>query len=114
MRWAVGVGAGWLVLFVVLLVIAQFVHSTMLVDIPYLVPIVAAVGLSAVAAVRTVGRTRIAWIVLTVSNTLWLVGEVIWVLYTYVLQRGPPAVSVADYFYLLSYVAAIPAILIGI
>ncbi|MEV0718388.1 diguanylate cyclase [Asanoa sp. NPDC050611] len=114
MRWAVGVGVGWLVVFVVLLVVAQVHPSTAVVDLPYLVPIVAAVGLSAVAALVTRGRTRVAWILLAVSNALWLTGEVIWVYYTYVLQRGPPVVSIADYFYLASYIAAIPAILVGI
>jgi len=115
MRWATGAGVGWLAVFVVLLVIAQVVHpSTALVDVPYLVPIVAAVGLSVTAAMVTRGRTRTAWTLLATSNALWLVGEVVWVYYTYVLQRGPPAVSSADFFYLSSYVFAIPAILVGI
>ncbi|MEV4622984.1 diguanylate cyclase [Asanoa sp. NPDC049573] len=114
MRWATGAGAGWLVIFIVLLVIAQAHSSTALVDLPYLLPIVAAVGLSVAAAVVTGGRTRIAWTLLATSNALWLAGEVIWVYYTYVLQRGPPAVSSADFFYLASYVFAIPAILVGI
>ncbi|MEV4535311.1 diguanylate cyclase [Asanoa sp. NPDC049518] len=114
MRWAAVVGAGWLLAFVILLVIAQVHPSTALVDLPYLVPIVVAVGLSIFAAVVTTGRTRSAWALLAVSNTLWLVGEVIWVYYTYVVQRGPPAVSSADFFYLSSYVFAIPAILVGL
>ncbi|MDG4821824.1 diguanylate cyclase [Asanoa sp. WMMD1127] len=114
LRWAAGVGAAWLVLFVLLLVIAQVHPSTALVDLPYLLPIVVAVGASAVAAVVTTGRTRSAWVLLAVSNALWLAGEIIWVYYTYVAQRGPPAVSSADLFYLLSYVVAIPAILVGI
>ncbi|WP_203718513.1 bifunctional diguanylate cyclase/phosphohydrolase [Asanoa siamensis] len=114
MRWAVGIGAGWLAAFVVLLVIAQIHPSTAIVDLPYLVPIVVAVGLSFAAAWKTSGRTRIAWVLFAVSNLLWLIGEVIWVFYTYVFQRGPPAVSVADFFYLSSYVLAVPAILVAI
>ncbi len=114
MRWAVGVGAGWLIAFLILLVIAQVHPSTAIIDLPYLVPVVVAVGLSVTAAVVTTGRTRSAWSLLAVSNTLWLVGEVIWVYYTYTGQRGPPAASSADYFYLASYVFAIPAILVGI
>ncbi|GAA1886027.1 hypothetical protein GCM10009687_63190 [Asanoa iriomotensis] len=114
MRWAVGIGVGWLAVFAILLVIAQVHPSTVLVDVPYLVPIVAAVGLSGAAAWVTRGRTRVAWVLLAISNALWLTGEVVWVYYTYVLQRGPPAVSAADFFYLSSYVVAIPAILVGI
>jgi two-component system cell cycle response regulator len=114
MRWAVGAGAGWLVIFVILLVIAGIHPSTELVDLPYLAPIAAAVGFSVWAAWVTQGRTRAAWTLFAVSNTLWLVGEVIWVYYTYVLRRGPPPVSSADFFYLSSYAVAIPAILVGI
>ena len=114
MRWAAGVGAGWLVVFVLLLVLAQLHPSTAVVDLPYLLPIVVAVGLAIAAAVVTRGRTRTAWALLAVSTTLWLVGEVIWVYYAYVAQRGPPAASSADFFYLASYVFAIPAILVGI
>jgi len=112
---AVG-GLAWLLLFLALTVLVEAnpTLSTATVDLVYLVPIVLAVGLSASAAVATSGRTRVAWALFAMSNFLWLVGEVIWVVYTYATRAGPPAVSVADFFYLSSYVVALPAILVGV
>jgi hypothetical protein len=79
------VGGLWLVLFATLAAasrgspeLARFVGS-----IVYMVPIAAAVGLSAYAAGRTRQRLRTAWRLMTLSNALWLAGEAAWAVLVY-------------------------------
>jgi len=115
-RLAVGAGIAWLVLFIVLIAVteARPRMSDALVDVTYLSPIILAVALSIWTATVTGGRTRAAWTLLSISTGLWLTGEVVWLYYTYLTSLGPPTVSIADFFYLSSYVVALPAILVGV
>src|SRR4029453_3211483 len=83
-------------------------------DVLYLVPIVCAAVLSVFAADRTVGRIQLAWRLLAVSNVLWVGGEVAWVAYDTVRPGGAPVPSVADVFWMLRYVVALAAVLIGL
>lgn len=110
------VGGLWLVLFATLAAasrgspeLARFVGS-----IVYMVPIAAAVGLSAYAAGRTRQRLRIAWRLMTLSNALWLAGEATWAVLVYRDPVNAPVPSAADIGYLLSYLVAIPAIAVGV
>ena len=113
----VAVGGGlWLALFATLIAagrgspeLSRFVGT-----IVYMVPIAAAVGLSAYAAARTRQRLRIAWRLMTLSNLLWLAGEVTWAVLVYRDPVNAPVPSAADIGYLLSYMVAIPAIAIGV
>ncbi|GAA1639736.1 hypothetical protein GCM10009679_50940 [Saccharothrix algeriensis] len=83
-------------------------------EVLYLVPIIACTGLAVFAARRTRQRVRIAWRMLVVSNALWLLGESIWAVYSYVHPEGPPVPSLADAAYLASYAVALPAIVVGL
>lgn len=114
--WAVLVGVAWLALYACLTALGQNSAelSKFVANIVYLVPIVAAVLLSALAGLRTSGRVRVAWRLLFASNLAWLAGETTWTLYRYLTTNGPPVPSVADIGYVLQYVAALPAILIGL
>jgi two-component system, cell cycle response regulator len=81
-------------------------------DVVYLLPVALAATLSVVVSLRTRGRTRRTWVLLSASNTAWLVGEVIWA--GYHLSAGTvPFPSVADAFYLLSYVLVLPALFLA-
>ncbi len=82
-------------------------------NVAYLVPLVGALGLAAVAAVKRRGRSRRFWALLAASNALWVVGELIWSTYELVLRQEPPFPSLADGFYLTSYAIVIPAVLVA-
>ena len=105
-------GVVWLALYAALTAVSRSRGAMLAVDVAYLVPILAATALSVAAARAARGRTRRAWTLLATSNASWAAGELIWVAYAH-LGSGPPGVSVADIFYLSSYVIALPAILIG-
>jgi diguanylate cyclase (GGDEF)-like protein len=114
-RLAVSAGVAWLALFALLTALsrgsetlARFVGN-----VAYLVPIVVLVPLCYRAARRARGRLRRAWWLLTLSNLLWLVGELAWTGYAYLSPGGAPSPSIADVAYLASYAAALPAIVIG-
>jgi two-component system, cell cycle response regulator len=114
--WVAVAGASWLVLYAALTAAAQRMPSLAFLvgDVLYLVPIVCAAVLSVFAAGRTVGRVRVAWRLLAVSNVLWLAGEVAWVAYDAFRPGGAPVPSVADVGWMLRYVAALAAVLIGL
>lgn len=82
-------------------------------DIVYLLPVAVAAGLSLVVALRATGRRRRFWWLLVASNGLWLLGDLIWATYAYVLHREAPFPSVADGSYLLSYALVPAAVLVG-
>jgi two-component system cell cycle response regulator len=114
MRLAVAAAVAWLVLYAALTALGRATgrFDGIVIDVAYVVPIVAAVCLSIVAARVGRHRARRAWTLLAVSNAAWLVGELIWLAYDYV-GPGTPVVSIADFFYLSQYLIALPAILIG-
>ena len=114
--WVVVAGALWLALYAALTAAAQrWSGLAFLVgDALYLVPIVCAAVLSVFAAGRTIGRVQVAWRVLAVSNVLWLAGEMSWVAYDTIRPGGAPVPSVADVFWMLRYVVALAAVLIGL
>ncbi|MDI1463545.1 diguanylate cyclase [Catellatospora sp. KI3] len=109
-------GAAWLVLYALLLIATRHSPdaSRFVGEVLYLGPIAVAAGLSIWAARRTRQRVRTAWRLLVGSNLLWLLGESIWAVYTYVSPDGAPVPSVADAAYLGSYVCALSAIVIGL
>ncbi len=82
-------------------------------NVAYLVPLVGALGLAAVAAVKRRGRSRRFWALLAASNALWVLGELTWSTYELVLRQEPPFPSLADGFYLTSYAVVIPAVLVA-
>jgi two-component system cell cycle response regulator len=114
--WVAVAGASWLALYAALTLAAQRFPSLSFPvgDVLYLVPIVCAAVLSLFAAGRTVGRLRVAWRLLVVSNVLWLGGEVAWVVYDVFRPGGAPVPSVADVGWMLRYVVALAAVLIGL
>lgn len=114
-RWAVGTGAAWLVLYAVLTALSQGSEEMgrFVGNVVYAVPIVLLVPLCFLAARRSRGRLRTAWRLLAISNLLWLVGELIWSTYAYLRPGGAPSPSVADVAYLASYAVALPGIVIG-
>ncbi|HZC71638.1 MAG TPA: diguanylate cyclase [Jatrophihabitans sp.] len=82
-------------------------------DVVYLVPIATACALSFGALRRVRGRRRSMWLLLVFSNALWLAGEITWGLYAYGWHRPAPFPSVADAFYLSSYLLVPLALLLG-
>jgi two-component system cell cycle response regulator len=85
-----------------------------LADGAYLVPIAVAAAMTGWAALRArTRRARRFWLLLAASNALWLAGEVTWSAYVFVLRRDVPFPSLADGFYLCSYVLVLPAIALG-
>ena len=114
--WGVLAGLAWMVLYAGFIAagqrspdLAKFVAFIL-----YLVPIAAATVLSGFAAARTRGRIRLVWRLLFVSNALWFAAEVIWGAYAYLELKEVSVPSFMDICYLLSYVVAVPAILIGL
>ncbi|GAA1376769.1 bifunctional diguanylate cyclase/phosphohydrolase [Catellatospora chokoriensis] len=109
-------GAAWVMLYAVLLRATRNSPdaSRFVGEVVYLVPIVAATALAVYAARRTRQRVATAWRLLIVSNSLWLIGESTWAVYSYVSPDGAPVPSFADAAYLLSYAVALPAIVIGL
>ena len=63
-----------------------------------------AAGASGRAAMRAVGRTKIAWLLMAVALLWWFAGEAIWSFYELALGRDAPFPSPAD----VAYLGAIP------
>ena len=82
-------------------------------DIVFLVPVVAAAAMALLAGARLGGRMRRFWLVVGASLVLLLVGEATWSFYELVLGVDAPTPSLADVGYLASYVAVVPAAVIG-
>ncbi len=114
--WVAVAGAAWLALYAALTLAAQRLPSLAFLvgDVLFLVPIVCAAVLSLLAAARTVGRIRVAWRLLAVSNFLWLGGELAWAAYSLFRPGGAPVPSIADVGWMLRYVVALVAILIAL
>jgi signal transduction histidine kinase len=74
-----------------------------------IVPVGAGVAVMA-AALTLGGRERIAWFVIGTGGLLWGLGEVIWVLYEYVLVVEVPYPGLADALFLVAY----PVVFVGI
>ncbi len=115
MRASCLVGAAWLVFFAVATatLARSEVGAKVVGDVLYLVPIAAAAVLAPLAARRARGRARTFWALVAVSNLTWLVGEVIWAWIEVVQNREAPFPSLADVFYLLSYLVLLPAVLLA-
>lgn len=109
-------GLAWVVLYAILMRASRSSPeaSRLVGEVIYLVPIAAATALSVYAARRTRQRVSTAWRLLIVSNSLWLIGESTWAVYSYLAPDGAPVPSFADAAYLLSYAVALPAIVIGL
>jgi two-component system, cell cycle response regulator len=82
-------------------------------DIVFLIPIIAAAGLALLAGVRLAGRARLFWLIIGGSLLLLLLGESTWSYYELALKIEAPSPSLADLGYLASYVAVLPAAVIG-
>ncbi|MBV1852870.1 bifunctional diguanylate cyclase/phosphohydrolase [Catellatospora tritici] len=110
------IGFAWLVFYALLVFFTQDSPSASLLvgNVVYLVPIAAAAGLSIYAATRTRHRVRTAWRLLAVSNLLWFAGEFTWARYAYQEPGHVPMPSFADVGYFLSYLIAVPAIVVGL
>jgi diguanylate cyclase (GGDEF)-like protein len=78
----------------------------------YLVPIAAVAVLSVLVALRR-RDSRWFWRLLAVSNGLWLLGDLAWAGYTYLLGREAPFPSWADAAYLASYALVPVAVVAG-
>jgi signal transduction histidine kinase len=114
-RASVVLGIAWLVLYAALTA-AFGDHPTggrLIGDGVYLVPVVAAAVLAIVAARRAPRHRRAFWLLLALSNIGWLAGDSIWGFTDLVLDREPPFPSLADGFYVASYVLVLPAVLFG-
>jgi len=113
-RWG-AVAVGWVVAYTVaaVLVRGRDTATTVLGSGFYLLPLIVCAILSAVAARRCPARHRAFWLTMTASNVLWLVGELVFSTYALVLRRETPFPSLADVFYIASYVLALPAIVLG-
>jgi signal transduction histidine kinase len=82
-------------------------------DVVYVLPVGLAAALSVLAARRVTGVQRRFWLLLAVSNVLWLGGELVWSFQELVLHRITPFPSLADLFYLSSYALVPPAVVLG-
>jgi two-component system, cell cycle response regulator len=112
---AAAAGAGWLLAYAVATAVTSGnpAGRLFLGDVVYLVPVALATLLSLLAAGRVTGRRRWLWGLLLVSNVLWLAGDLVWAGYDYVLHRQAPVPSVADAFYIGSYLLVPAAVLVG-
>ncbi|WP_155375101.1 bifunctional diguanylate cyclase/phosphohydrolase [Catellatospora vulcania] len=109
-------GVAWVALYAVLMRASRNSPDAarLVGEVIYLAPIAAATALAVYAAGHTRGRVSTAWRLLIVSNSLWLIGESTWAVYSYLVPEGAPVPSFADAAYLLSYAVALPAIVIGL
>jgi two-component system, cell cycle sensor histidine kinase and response regulator CckA len=82
-------------------------------DVVSMAPVVAAAGLSITAALRAPRTHRVFWGLLSVATTTWLAGGITWAILDLGLGREPFP-SIADVFYLTTYVFAIAAVLFGL
>src|SRR5262245_11719524 len=114
-RWValtLAAGLAWLAVYSAALALADGDLARKLVsDVAYQVPIAAAVVLAWNAAFRASGRDRLFWRLLAIATTGWLGGEIAWGVQELALGREVPTPSVADAFYLVWYVAVLPAVL---
>ena len=113
---AVLAGVTWLALYAALTAVSRHsvALSSFVANVVYLLPIAAAGGIAGLAARRTVGRVRQVWWLLAASGLSWFAGEVAWTLKDYLSPGTPPIPSAADVGYLLQYLIALPAVLIGL
>src|SRR5579859_594604 len=104
----------WLALYALALALTDpgSVPGKILNDGAYLVPVALATVSSFLAARRSTATQRRFWSVLAASNLLWLIGELTWTTYV-VLAGQAPFPSVADGFYLGSYLLVPAAVLLG-
>ncbi|MDI1462635.1 diguanylate cyclase [Catellatospora sp. KI3] len=109
-------GIAWLVFYASLVFFTQDSRSASLFvgNVVYLVPIGAAAALSFYAARRTSHRVHTAWTLLACSNLLWFAGESTWAYYAYRKSGQVPVPSPADIGYFISYLLAVPAIVVGL
>jgi two-component system cell cycle sensor histidine kinase/response regulator CckA len=106
-------GLIWLVGYAVATALVRGEHTAMILsDVVYPVPVALAAGLMIWAAVRAPYGQRALWWLLAVSMVCWLGGELTWAVLELGLHRQPFP-SVADVFYLATYAAAIPAVVLG-
>ena len=86
-------GALWTVLHTLATALADGheVATKLVSNVVYVIPIVAATGLAAMAAWRRSGGSRRLWLLLAASNLLWRMGELTWSTYELVLHRDPPS-----------------------
>jgi putative nucleotidyltransferase with HDIG domain len=109
---AAAVGALWLAFYATWLLLGpSSAHArTVFSNTAYLVPIVVAVAIGALAWRRSSPRLRTFWALLCVSNALWLAAELLWA--TRALTSGDvPFPWWTDAGYLTSYVLILPALL---
>jgi two-component system, cell cycle response regulator len=113
---AVLAGLTWLAIYTVLSVGTRHsvALSSFVANVVYLLPIAAAVGIAGFAATRTLGRFRLVWWLLAASSLSWFAGEMAWTLNDYLSPGTPSTPSAADVGYVLQYVFALPAVLIGL
>src|SRR5690242_583699 len=67
--------------------------SAFVANVVYLLPIAAAATIAGIAAVRTSGRFRWVWSLLSASSLSWLLGEVAWTVNDYLSNGTPPIPS---------------------
>jgi two-component system cell cycle response regulator len=115
LRIAALAGVGWLVFYAI--ATKAFVErpdaQRLLGNGAFEVPIVLALLLSLLVALRATGRRRRFWWLLVASTGLWLAAGLVWSSYYYVWSRDPPFPSVADPLYLASYALVPVAVLVG-
>jgi diguanylate cyclase (GGDEF)-like protein len=113
---AVLTGLAWLAVYAGLTALSRrsVGASSFVANVVYLLPIAAAAGLAGFAAHRTHERVRLVWWLLAASTFSWFAGEVAWAVESYLTGDNAPIPSVADVGYVLQYVFALPAVLIGL
>src|SRR5690242_13411629 len=113
---AVLTGLAWLAVYAGLTAVSRRSAgaSSFVANVVYLLPIAAAAGLAVFAAHRTHERVRLVWWLLAASNFSWFAGEVAWGVESYLSGGNAPIPSVADAGYVLQYVFALPAVLLGL
>lgn len=79
----------------------------------YQAPVAAAAVLTLLAALRSSGRHRVLWGILTASNLSWLAAGLMVAYHEVVLGTVAPPPSSADALYLFAYACVPPAIVLG-
>jgi diguanylate cyclase (GGDEF)-like protein len=114
LRRAAAAGVAWLLAFAIAtsLVGSEGAAYVAVHDGAYQLPLILCPVLLLLAARAAQGRMRHAWTILAVANLVLLMGELVWA--GYEIRTGDvPDVSIADGFYLLAGVLAIPAVVLA-
>lgn len=115
LRWPAAAGALWVAGYglAVVLLAGDPRARQILSDLVYMVPTIVAVVLGVLVCRRTTGTRRAVWLLLTSGSMLGLAGDATWAVQDLLLPGEESTPSLADVFWIVSYLPLPAAIVVA-